>query len=108
MDKCLRHTFNKSAHSERVSADDADDVVVLGMEADLGDAGLGAGHRPRCGDHLPLLPEKVDKLEVGGAALGQQVLGVVREGQGNDLMTLEFCTPKNLPPLVCFQIIDNQ
>ena len=100
-------TFDKSAHSERVSPDDADDVVVLGMEADLSDTGLGAGHRSRGGDHLPLLPEEVDQLKVWSAALRQQVLGVVREGEGDDFMTLEFRTPKNLPSLVSFQIVNN-
>ena len=82
--------------------------MILGVETDLGDAGLGAGHAPRGGDHLALLPEEVDQLEVGGAALGQQVLGVVREGQGDDFVTLELRTPENLPPLVCLQVIHNQ
>lgn len=82
--------------------------MILRVEADLSDAGLGAGHCPRGGDHLPLLPEEVDQLEVGGAALGQQVLGVVREGERDDFMTLEFCTPENLPSLVRLQVIHNQ
>ena len=77
------------------------------MEADLGDTGLGAGHRSRGGDHLPLLPEEVDQLEVRSAALRQQVLGVVGEGEGDDLMTLEFRTAKNLLSLVRFQIVNN-
>ena len=51
--------------------------MILGVEADLGDTGLGAGNGPRGGDHLALLPEEVDQLEVRGAALGQQILRVV-------------------------------
>ena len=35
--------------------------------------------------HLSLLPEEVDKLVVGLATLGKQVLGVMREGEGDDL-----------------------
>ena len=102
---CL--TFNESAHSERVPPNDADNVMVFGVEADLCDAGLGAGHAPRGGDHLPLLPEEVDQLEVRSAALRQQVLGVVREGEREDFMTLEFRTTENLPSLVRFQIVNN-
>ena len=101
-------TFNKPTHSECVSPDDADNVMILRVEADLSDTGLGAGHGPRGGDHLPLLPEEIDKLEVRAAALCEKVLGVVRECEGDDLLALEFRTPENLASLVCLQIIDNQ
>ena len=59
--------------------------MILGVEAHFRDAPRGARHRLRGRDHLPLLPEEVDQLEVRRAALGQQVLGVVGEGQRVEL-----------------------
>ena len=66
--------------------------MILGVEAHFRDAPRGARHRLRGRDHLPLLPEEVDQLEVRRAALGQQVLGVVREGERDDLVTGELRT----------------
>ena len=71
--------------------------------------------------HLSLLPEEVDELVVGVAALGEQVLGVMRERQGDHLQddyalhppqshlqSPELGTPQQLHPLSPFQIIDHQ
>ena len=40
--------------------------------------------------------------------LGQQVLGVMTEGEADHLLALELCTPQELPPLVCLQVIHYQ
>ena len=101
-------TFNETTHPKYPGAHNANNIVILRVEADLSDTGLGAGHGPRGGDHLPLLPEEIDKLEVRAAALCEKVLGVVRECEGDDFLALEFRTPENLASLVCLQIIDNQ
>ena len=48
--------------------------MILGVEAHFRDAPRGARHRLRGRDHLPLLPEEVDQLEVWSTSLRQQVL----------------------------------
>ena len=72
-------TLNKSTHSECTFANDANNVMIFGMEADFRDVSSGVGHCLGRGDHFPLLPEEVDQLEVWAASLGQQVLRVVRK-----------------------------
>ena len=62
-------TFNQTAHSEDGFPHNADNIVVLRVEADLSHPAPGLG----AGDDLPLLPEEVDQLEVRGSALGQEV-----------------------------------
>ena len=58
------------------------------MEGNLCDTSSGPGAR----DHFSFLPEEVNQLEVWRPPLGQQVLGVVREGERDDLVTGELGT----------------
>ena len=81
----LEDPLRELAHPEESRPNNADDVVVLGMEGDLGDWSPGGGQVPQGGDHLVLLPKEVYQAVVGGTALGQEVLGVVGEGEGDDL-----------------------
>ena len=82
--------------------------MILGVEAHFRHAPRCARHRLRGRDHLPLLPEEVDQLEVRRAALGQQILGIVGEGQRDNFFALKLRTPQNFPPLVGFQIVHNE
>ena len=43
-------------------------------------------------DNFSFLPEEINQLEVWRSPLGQQVLGVVREGEGDNLVTGELGT----------------
>ena len=58
-------------------------------------------------DHLSLLPEEVDQLVLRRSPLDQQIFGVVREGQRDDLVTPELGTPEELqfPPEL--EIVDH-
>ena len=82
--------------------------MILGMETHFRDASCRARHRLRCSNNFPLLPEEVNQLEIWFTALGQQILGVMAESQGNDFFTLELSTTQNFPSFVCLQIIDNE
>ena len=70
-------TFNQATHSEGALADDADHVMILGMETHLRDTPRGAGHSLGCCNNFSFLPEEVNQLEVRLTALRQQILGVV-------------------------------
>ena len=58
------------------------------MEGNLCDTSSSPGAR----DHFSFLPEEINQLEVWRSPLGQQVLGVVREGEGDNLVTGELRT----------------
>ena len=53
------------------------------MEGNFSDAAASSGAR----DHFSFLPEEINQLEVWRSPLSQQVLGVVREGERDDLVT---------------------
>ena len=58
------------------------------MEGNFCDAAASSGAR----DHFSFLPEEINQLEVWRSPLSQQVLGVVREGEGDNLVTGELGT----------------
>ena len=58
------------------------------MEGNFCDAAASFGAR----DHFSFLPEEINQLEVWRPTLGQQVLGVVREGERDNLVTGELGT----------------
>ena len=58
------------------------------MEGNFCDAAASSGAR----DHFSFLPEEINQLEVWRSPLSQQVLGVVREGERDDLVTGELRT----------------
>ena len=58
------------------------------MEGNLCDTSSSPGAR----DHFSFLPEEINQLEVWRPTLGQQVLGVVREGKRDNLVTGELGT----------------
>ena len=58
------------------------------MEGNFCDAASRLGAR----DHFSFLPEEINQLEVWWSPLSQQVLGVVREGERDDLVTGELRT----------------
>ena len=81
-------TFNETTHSKYRSAHNADNIVILWMEGNFCDAAASFGAR----DHFSFLPEEINQLEVWWSPLSQQVLGVVREGERDDLVTGELRT----------------
>ena len=62
--------------------------MILRVEADL----RHPAACPRAGDDFSLLPKEIDELEVWSPALGQQVLGVMGECEGDNLVTHELGT----------------
>ena len=58
------------------------------MEGNFCDAAASFGAR----DHFSFLPEEINQLEVRWPPLSQQVLGVVREGERDNLVTGELRT----------------
>ena len=58
------------------------------MEGNFCDAASRFGAR----DNFSFLPEEINQLEVWWSPLSQQVLGVVREGERDDLVTGELRT----------------
>ena len=81
-------TFNETTHSKYRSAHNADNIVILWMEGNFSYAASRFGAR----DNFSFLPEEINQLEVWRSPLGQQVLGVVREGEGDNLVTGELRT----------------
>ena len=81
-------TFNETTHSKYRSAHNADNIVILWMEGNFSYAASRFGAR----DNFSFLPEEINQLEVWRSPLSQQVLGVVREGERDDLVTGELRT----------------
>ena len=81
-------TFNETTHSKYRSAHNADNIVILWMEGNFCDTASSFGAR----DNFSFLPEEINQLEVWRPALSQQVLGVVGEGERDDLVTGELRT----------------
>ena len=81
-------TFNETTHSKYRSANNADNIVILWMEGNFSYAASRFGAR----DNFSFLPEEINQLEVWRPALSQQVLGVVGEGERDDLVTGELRT----------------
>ena len=81
-------TFNETTHPKYPGAHNANNIVILRVEADLSHPAAC----PRAGDDFSLLPKEIDELEVWSPALGQQVLGVMGECEGDNLVTHELGT----------------
>ena len=58
-------------------------------------------------DHLSLLPEEVDQLVLRRSPLDQQIFGVVREGQRDDLVTPELGTAEELQFAALLQVVNH-
>lgn len=59
----LQDTFGQSTHLEEAIANDANDVVVLGMKRHLHDGVPLGGQVLQGGDDFVLFPEKVDQTK---------------------------------------------